>query len=67
MPTPSFNEIYKGSYKTMLEQLSSIEGGTKSPGIDEDFQSLNGKSPPYASLVADTCFHLKLMCCSTTA
>ena len=46
LPTPSLSDALKGHYKTMLEQLSSIECGVKSLGIDEGLPSLNGKSPP---------------------
>ena len=64
-------DVLKGHYKTMLEQLSSIECGVKSLGIDEGLPSLNGKSPPLCpfgcryvyvfSSKADAIHHCRLM------
>ena len=62
-------DVLKGHYKTMLEQLLSIECGVKSLGIDEGLPSLNGKSPPLCpfgcryvfSSKADAIHHCRLM------
>ena len=69
LPTPCLSRIYKGHYETVLTQLSSVEGGMKSLGIDEGLPSLNGKSPPLCpfgcryifSSKADALRHCRLM------
>ena len=46
LPTPSLSAIHRGHYDTMLQQLSALELGKKSLGIDQGLPSLNGKSAP---------------------
>ena len=46
LPTPSLSVIHRGHYDTMLQQLSALEFGKKSLGIDQGLPSLNGKSAP---------------------
>ena len=46
LPTPSLSVIHRGHYDTMLQQLSALELGKKSLGIDQGLPSTRSQSWP---------------------